>query len=99
MIILFIVGANTGIGKETALRLAALGANTILLCKSKSRGDTASDEIRSKTGSTFVSCIQVDLASLDSIKNGVKVLKEKVDNIDILVNNAGINRDRHSNST
>jgi NAD(P)-dependent dehydrogenase (short-subunit alcohol dehydrogenase family) len=85
-----ITGGNTGLGKATATKLASLGANTILLCKTAARGEAAVAEIKQTTGSDKVSTIQVDLSDLSSIQRGVADLKQRVNSIDILVNNAGV---------
>lgn len=85
-----ITGGNTGLGKATAVKMASLGANTVLLCKSKSRGEDAVEEIKKLSGNNKVSNIQLDLSSLESIRKGASELRNHVDNIDVLVNNAGV---------
>ncbi len=85
-----VTGANTGLGKETALKLASLGAKTILVCKSEDKANTAKEEIIAKTGNTEVDYVQLDLADLKSLKKGADALSKKVNRIDILVNNAGV---------
>lgn len=37
-IVIFITGANTGIGKETALELARMGATIIIGCRDTTKG-------------------------------------------------------------
>ena len=39
--IVAITGGNTGLGKETAVKLAALGADVIILCRNPSKADAA----------------------------------------------------------
>jgi len=85
-----ITGANTGLGKETAIRLASLGANLILLCKSKERGDAAADDIISKTGSKSITNIAMDLGDLKSVQRAANEVEKRVPKIDVLLNNAGI---------
>jgi NAD(P)-dependent dehydrogenase (short-subunit alcohol dehydrogenase family) len=41
-----VTGANSGIGYETALALADLGAEVVLLCRSRERGEQAAQQIR-----------------------------------------------------
>jgi len=41
-----VTGANTGIGKETALAIAALGAHVVLACRSVEKADAAIAEIQ-----------------------------------------------------
>ena len=85
-----ITGANTGLGKETAIKLASLGANLLLLCKTKDRGDAAVADIKSKTGSSVVSNIVCDLGDLKSVQTAAVEVQKRVKNIDVLLNNAGI---------
>ena len=40
-----ITGANTGVGKETAKQLAALGAHIIMVCRNQEKGEEAKEEI------------------------------------------------------
>ena len=40
-----ITGANTGIGKETALDLSRRGGKVVILCRSQQRGEAAADEV------------------------------------------------------
>ena len=39
-----VTGANTGIGKATASGLASLGAEVIMVCRSKEKGEEAQKE-------------------------------------------------------
>ena len=49
--IVLITGANSGIGKKTAMQLAKMGANVILLCRNKERGEEAVQDLFEKPGS------------------------------------------------
>jgi hypothetical protein len=49
-----ITGANSGIGYETALALADLGAEVVLLCRNVEQGERAADRIREQTGNRRV---------------------------------------------
>ena len=87
-----ITGANSGLGKEAAIKLASLGAKkVIILCRNPVAAAAAITEIeqRSRTKG-HVSTIALDLGDLKSIENCVKQLKSEVDNIDVLLNNAGV---------
>lgn len=85
-----ITGANTGIGKETALDLAKRGARVILACRDLNKSLQAADEIRKKTGNGNVFVKLLDLASLESVRQFAKEINAQEDRIDILINNAGI---------
>ena len=85
-----ITGANTGLGKEAAVKLATLGANVILLCRNLAAADDAKVEIEQRSSSRRVTCLSLDLASIKSIESCVAQLKSKVPNVDVLMNNAGV---------
>uniref|UniRef100_A0A1A8I8V9 Wu:fd55e03 n=2 Tax=Nothobranchius TaxID=28779 RepID=A0A1A8I8V9_NOTKU len=85
-----ITGANTGIGKETALDMAQRGARVILACRDMTRAHIAADEIRQKSGNGNVVVKKLDLASLQSVRDLAKDIQQNEDRLDILINNAGI---------
>ncbi|KAL6113336.1 uncharacterized protein ACO6RY_11652 [Pungitius sinensis] len=85
-----ITGANTGIGKETALDMAKRGARVILACRDMTRARMAADEIRQQSGNGNVVVKKLDLASLQSVRDLAKDVQANEDRLDILINNAGI---------
>ncbi|XP_041916792.1 retinol dehydrogenase 11-like [Alosa sapidissima] len=85
-----ITGANTGIGKETAVDLAGRGARVILACRDMGRANQAADEIRKRSGNGNVVVKQLDLASLQSVRALAADVKASEERLDILINNAGI---------
>jgi len=87
--IVVVTGANAGIGKETALRLAEMGAHVILVCRNEKKGIKALEEIREKTSNENLDLMICNFASLSSINNFVKEFKEKHKKLDVLVNNHG----------
>jgi len=91
-----ITGANSGIGKETAEKLAELGAIVVMVCRSKERGEKAMAEIKKRSHSESVELLLADLASLDSVRALAKEFQEKHDALHVLVNNAGVARVRRS---
>ncbi len=89
--ICLITGANSGIGKSTALGLAKQGAHIVMLCRDQNRGEKAQQEIISKSKNNLVDLLYADLGSLKSLKNFIKSFKEKYTSLHILINNAGVN--------
>lgn len=85
-----ITGANTGIGKATALELAKRGARITIACRDVKKGNVAKDEIISETGNTNVGCKRLDLCSFASVNEFVKEINSDLDHIDVLINNAGL---------
>jgi retinol dehydrogenase-12 len=88
--VVVITGANTGIGKESAVDLARRGGKIYLACRDIKRGEDALKEILERSGSKNVHFLQLDLASFDSIKKFVQKFTEIEDKLDILINNAGV---------
>ena len=86
---IFFPGANTGIGKETALDLAKRGARLILLCRNVDKAKKAAEHIKKTHNGAQIAVHQLDLASLKSVRNCAQTLIDTEDKIDILVNNAG----------
>ena len=85
-----ITGANSGIGKATALGLAETGARIVMVCRNKERGESAQQEIIEKTGNKNVDLLICDLSSQEQIRKLVSEFKQKYHNLHVLINNAGI---------
>ena len=85
-----ITGANGGIGLETAVDLTKRNARVILACRSVERGERAAVEVRKRSGNDNVVFVQLDLASLDSVRKFVAKILEEESRLDILINNAAI---------
>jgi NAD(P)-dependent dehydrogenase (short-subunit alcohol dehydrogenase family) len=101
-----VTGANTGIGFETAKALALRGATVVLAVRDVERGNAAADRIRqAATGrgrgrgdgegdgaeaEVDVAVLQLDLASLASIRAAAGELRAEHPTIDLLINNAGV---------
>jgi NAD(P)-dependent dehydrogenase (short-subunit alcohol dehydrogenase family) len=91
-----VTGANSGIGYETALALADLGADVLLLCRNQERGEEAVQRIRQQTGSARVFLEPCDMSDLASIRALVARLPEGP--VDVLIHNAGVLPDERSES-
>lgn len=69
--VVIITGANTGIGRETALDLAKRGAKVYLACRDLTKADTARLEIIHQSKNKNVYTKHLDLTSFDSIRKFV----------------------------
>ncbi|XP_044163025.1 retinol dehydrogenase 12-like [Acropora millepora] len=86
-----VTGANTGIGKETALDFAKRGAKVILACRDEAKANQAAKDIIAETGSDKLVLVRVvDLSSFESVRAFAKLVNETEERLDILVNNAGL---------
>ncbi len=85
-----ITGANSGIGKATAIGLAKEGATIIMVCRDKERGEKAKKEIIELTNNKNVELFLCDLSSQEDIRKFVSEFKGKYQTLHVLINNAGV---------
>jgi NAD(P)-dependent dehydrogenase (short-subunit alcohol dehydrogenase family) len=85
-----VTGANSGIGKVTATELARRGARLVMLCRSRSKGEAAREEIIAQSGNREVELILGDFASLASVRRAAEEFLSRHDRLHVLVNNAGL---------
>lgn len=83
-----VTGANKGIGREIARRLAVDGYTVWLGCRDAGRGEAAAGELRQASGDIRV--LPLDVADDASVTKAAAVLAGETDRLDVLVNNAGI---------
>ncbi|MCB0978176.1 MAG: SDR family oxidoreductase [Acidimicrobiales bacterium] len=87
---MIVTGANAGIGKETAVGLARMGATVVMTARNPAKGAEALEEVRRRTGSRTVELGLLDLASLASVREFAQRFLSEHDRLDVLVNNAGL---------
>ncbi|WP_377272170.1 SDR family oxidoreductase [Peterkaempfera sp. SMS 1(5)a] len=85
-----VTGANSGIGFETARRLAQSGAEVVLAVRNAAKGAEAVRRIRAAQPGAAVSVETLDLSALDSVAAFARLLLDRDRPLDLLVNNAGI---------
>jgi NAD(P)-dependent dehydrogenase (short-subunit alcohol dehydrogenase family) len=85
---IIITGANSGIGKAAAKKLAAEGHRVILACRSEEKGNEAAEEIITVTGNKRVNTMKIDLGSQASIKEFAETYSANFDRLDVLIHNA-----------
>lgn len=90
--ICLVTGASSGIGKETALGLAQLGATVVMHGHTPARSQQALDYVKSSSANPDIELIQADLSQLSGIKQLAETFKSKYTRLDVLVNNAGMLR-------
>jgi NAD(P)-dependent dehydrogenase (short-subunit alcohol dehydrogenase family) len=81
-----VTGAGRGIGRATALALATVGAELILVSRTKSQLDEVASEIASHGGKA--QAVPFDVTDSAAVRDAFAAIGR----LDILVNNAGLNR-------
>jgi retinol dehydrogenase 12 len=82
-----VTGATSGIGLETARALAKKGARVVVGARDATRGQAVVDEITAGGGSAEL--LEIDMASLASIRKAADRICATHSKLDVLVNNAG----------
>jgi len=88
--IVLITGSTDGIGKETALQLAQLGATVIVHGRNPERCQAACDDIRQATGNSNVDFVVADLSSQRQVRQMAAEVLARTDRLHVLINNAGV---------
>jgi thioester reductase-like protein len=82
-----ITGASSGIGRATALKVAAAGGIPLLVARGLDKLEALREEIEAAGGTAYV--YSADLSDMDAIDDVVARMLADHPAIDILVNNAG----------
>lgn len=90
-----ITGGNSGIGLETAVALADLGAEVVITARDPIKGAIAQSEIRARTG-TAVHVVELDLADLESVHQAADEVLEQFPRLHVLIANAGLTLSRRT---
>jgi len=84
-----VTGTTAGIGKETAVALAAAGARVAIVCRTRDTGERALAEIRQRSGGD-IALFVADLGSQRAVRALAARLTAALPRVDVLVNNAGL---------
>ncbi|RMJ14226.1 hypothetical protein CDV36_006107 [Fusarium kuroshium] len=90
--VILITGANTGLGKATAIELSKHSPEHIYLTsRNLTKGNAALDEVKEVASEgTKVSLLELDLSSFESIKAAARDFLKQQDKLDVLLLNAGV---------
>jgi NAD(P)-dependent dehydrogenase (short-subunit alcohol dehydrogenase family) len=88
--ICLVTGANSGIGRATALGLAQRGATVLMVARNRARGEEAQAAIRAQSGNDAVRLYLTDLANQVEIRDLAAAVLADYAHLHVLVNNAGI---------
>jgi len=86
-----ITGANIGLGKQSAIELARVGATVVIACRTEKKCSAAAAAIRIEAGVSGdkIDHFVCDLASLKSVQTFTDEFKAKYDRLDMFIANAG----------
>ena len=83
--VILVTGGNSGLGKQSILEFARHRPLQIwLAARSADKAKTAIDDIKKEVPDANITPLDLDLTSLESVKNAAKVFREKSDRLDIL---------------
>jgi retinol dehydrogenase-12 len=88
--ICLITGATEGIGRSTAIELAARGFTVVLAARDAARAEAVRSEIAAKTGNRDIDTIVSDLKSFAQVRQFCETFHQRYPRLDVLINNAGI---------
>jgi NAD(P)-dependent dehydrogenase (short-subunit alcohol dehydrogenase family) len=84
-----VTGPTSGLGRELAGSLAALGARVILVGRNEDKLASVAAELGSVSAPRLVGTVVADLASLDSVGEAVDQILDREPRLDVIVDNAG----------
>jgi len=88
--VILITGGTSGIGVETVRALHATGADVYLTARDLRKGQaTREDILTTSHGRGRLEIIELNLDSLESVRNAAKHFLQKSSVLNVLVNNAG----------
>ncbi|KAL6471813.1 hypothetical protein MHYP_G00204630 [Metynnis hypsauchen] len=84
-----ITGANSGIGKATAMAIAKKGGTIHLVCRNKDKAEETRAEIVKESGNKEIYVHILDLSETKKVWEFAEAFKKKYKTLNVLINNAG----------
>lgn len=84
-----VTGGTNGIGKQTALELAKLGATVVIVGRNRQKTAEVVTEIKTAAGHDQVDGLIADLSLMEQVKHLTEEFKAKYRELHVLINNAG----------
>lgn len=85
-----VTGANSGVGFQAAKELARAGAQVLLGCRTAEKATQAKQRILKEIPEAQLQALELDLASLSSIRKATAMLVDDRNPLHLLINNAGM---------
>jgi NAD(P)-dependent dehydrogenase (short-subunit alcohol dehydrogenase family) len=89
---ILVTGVSAGLGVETARSLAAHGANVVGAARDLAKAEAATGQVRNDGASSggSLELVELDLASLKSVRGCAAALLQKGKPFDVIIANAGV---------
>lgn len=84
-----ITGGNSGLGLHSAEQMAARGAEVLIGCRDRTRGQAAVAHIKNHHPQARVRLFALDLSDLAQVRSAARRLRDEIGELDVLINNAG----------
>ncbi len=88
--IILVTGATSGIGFQTALALAKMGAQIIVTGRSQKTAEETVANIKSASGNSRVDFLLANLLAQKNVRALAEQFKARYERLDVLINNAGL---------
>jgi len=88
--IIIVTGANSGLGLESTKAFAAKGATVVMACRNIGKAEKAKAEVLASNPTAKLEVMELDNASLASVRAFTDAFKAKYNRLDLLLNNAGV---------
>jgi NAD(P)-dependent dehydrogenase (short-subunit alcohol dehydrogenase family) len=85
-----VTGANSGIGYQAAMQLARHGAHVLMGCRNAEKGRAALERLQREAPGASAEVVELDMASLASIRAFAASFIARNIPLDLLINNAGV---------
>ena len=89
-LVVVVTGANSGLGRCSALALASHGATVVMACRDPDRASAAVAEVAAVATGAAPTTVRLDLADLASVDLAAAQIREAHPRVDVLMNNAGV---------
>jgi len=86
--VVFVTGANSGLGKAVAIDCARRGAKVLMACRSGH--PDAGEDVKRASGSDAVEMLKVDLSDFESVQALCDTMKARGERVDRVILNAGL---------
>jgi len=87
---ILITGATSGLGKEASKILSEKNAKIIMAVRNTKKAENVAEEIKKQHPDAQLDIREMDLSSLQSVRDFAESVKSDYARIDVLINNAGI---------